>query len=241
MKKLIIFFGLLGLIMSAACRKKAEDPAPTAYDDDLISILDSNRVSGILTVTDTVLIQQDSILVPIDTIVQAQFYDIGNHQEPALVNSVSVNSSPVTFYPPFSYQSSLKGTTIIPATWTIKGSGDIPDFTYTNLKSMPEYAYKQLPSTIDRSKDLIIPLTGFKNTKYVTIIIDDHIKYGILFGGPPGDSKSFTFEANSLSQLTPNPKATIEVRIENINYQTLGFKTFGFVNEIIMKKKIALL
>lgn len=245
MKKIILFFGFLALTMGVACKKdKAEDAVP--IDNGAIEILDSNKISGRLMVSDTILIQQDTILVPIDTMVKAEFYDINNSNDLTPVNAVSVNGTSVPFSPIYlGYLSSLPGNTVIPATWNVAGSSIIPDFTYTNLKGMPEYLnYKLLPSIIDCSKDFVFSLAGFKNTRYALVSIVASSPsgggHGIVFGSPVGDSKSLTYTSKALTELLPYPDAIFDIRIENINYQTLGSRTFGFVNEIVFIKKIKL-
>lgn len=250
MKKIVFFIGMLSMITIMACKKdKLEDSVrdPIPYGDDVIEIntdIDSNNISGFLSITDTVLIINDTLILPVDTIAKANFFDVRdpNAHKPVTVNSVHVNGSELPFSPLHaSYFSSLPSTTLIPGNWDIKGLGTIPDFTYTNLNGVPVYKnYKLLPSSIDRSKDLVFKLNGFINTRYVYVLIDDHVANGIMLGSSPGDSKSVTFLSSLLSQLTPNAESEIEIRFENINYQNFLGKTFAFLNEVVIKKKIVL-
>ena len=228
------------ILFIAACKKDKIENSPVPYGDDVIASLDSNQVSGFLRVSDTIRIENDTILIPLDTTVKAEFFDLGDlsNPNPVFINSLSVNGATVPHSNFIGYFSSLPGKTIIPAIWDVKGTSIIPDFTFTNLKGMPFYNYRLLPDSIDCSKDYVVPLNGFSNTKYLYYFIHDNVSKSSMIGTPPGDSKSITFAHQSLSQFAKSSNASFEIRIENMNYQTLGGKTFAFANEIILLKKI---
>lgn len=238
MKKLVYVLSVV-IAMSSCKKEKAAPPEPDPVN--VVTTIDSANISGFLRVQDSVWIQNNNTLLRTDTLIQAEFMDVSvpNNPVPVTANSLSVNGVNVPYSPIYYYKSSLPGKKIIPATWDIKGKGTIPDFTYTNLNGMPVYNnYQSLPSVIDTKQDLTILLNGFTNTRYVIVSLIDSAFGGSIYGTTPG--KSAVFFASQLAKLKSNPNVVLEIRYENVNYQNLGGKTFAFINQTFLRKRVTL-
>ena len=229
MKKAVYF--LMLTILIASCKKKdTESPTP---EEDPVPV-DSTSY-GVFRIVDSTWIKNDSILIPGGSNATVNFNDANGSN--TTINSVSVNGISVP-YQFGRYYLTVPGKSIIPSTWNIKGSVIIPDFNYAHMINYPAYSnYKILPSVIDRSKDLSFTLSGFENTTYVLIYINDQLFHGAMMGASPGNSKTITFPSSMLLLLSPNKEATIEVRADNYAKPVLGGKMFTFIHEVLMIKK----
>ncbi len=242
MKNLIRTLALLTIIAIAACKKDTLEAPPLPEPDDVVETpIDSSHISGSFKVTSTYLIENDSLLIPIDTATQVEFYDasIGND---ILINSVSVNGVPLPYDPSkLCYTTPFYINNIEVANWNLKGNSIIPDFSYINKTGMPIYKlYGSIPNMVDRTKDFVLPITGFINTDRVAVYINDHVSNGVLWSFSTKYT-AVTIPVVFISQLTPSPLADIEVRFENKTYVSFNNKTFCFVNEVILCKKVLIL
>lgn len=242
MKNLIRVVSLLSIITIAACQKdKLEAPVLPEASDVVEAPIDSSHISGHFRVVSTYLIENDSVLIPNDTVTSVEFNDAGSGPKLS-VNAVSVNGVPLPYDPNRQgYTTPFYINSIEAANWNVKGNTIIPDFNYINQRGMPVYElFKFIPNTIDRKKDFIFPMTGALNTTYMSVHFNDHVALGIDYGNSI-DYTTVIIPVRELSLLTPNPLTDLEIRFQNYSYVNLGGRTFCFINEIIFRKKVKLL
>lgn len=233
--------------MGAACKKdKLEDARETSVTDDDAddnvpeTPADSSNLFCAFKVIHIVKIQNDTTLIPVDTIAFASFYKDKTAYEHIPVTSVSINktllklssSSP-------SYELYNQVGVINPATWEIKGNTIIPNFKYIDKTGMPEYPdFRTLPTSVDRTKGLEVPITGFTNNPYYVFvcIIGSN---GVMNGNTVKNASSIIIKPSDLDNIASG-LVRLEIRIENIHYTGRADKTFCFQNQVYYQKEITL-
>lgn len=232
-RALHIFFGILILMMTASCKKeKKEEPAEE-------EVVVPEYINGIFTIIDSIRIENDTVLVPVNTVATAFFMHIKSGVVTATqVNSVTLNGIPLTYLNDIYY---LPNCTVTPSTWEVKGNMAITDFKHTHKKVMPNFPnYKTLPSSINQKKDLFIPMSGFANVDFIRASIRDGNSKRIYYGGDFNSLTSITFTYSSLSGLQPGSDVLLEFRMDSSELKWLGGQKFQFINQTFLTKKVTL-
>jgi hypothetical protein len=245
MKRIFYCSGLLLILLIAACKKdKLEDPelAPPIITNTVTETpVDSSNINGTLRIIHILKIEND-ILVPVDTMVSAEFFEDEPLHTYASVKSVSINGFPLNHNSmhPNDYVTIANVQNIINPTWEVQGSGSIPDFKYSNTTGLPSYPdFKNLPSSVDRTKGLVVPISNLSNHRgyaWVCIIGSN----GIMVYANPKDHSAITIKPHDLDSIASGSDVTLEVRMENNKLIGFNNKTFSFYNQVYYRKTITL-
>ena len=126
------------------------------------------------------------------------------HYKNVIVNSVSIDSFALAFFPDTSYASSNNSFPGVSCSWKVAGAGIIPSFSYTSNK-LPN-VISALPDTIDHTK----PLSLFVQLNSGSVL-DVFVGSATLFSSTGADSATFHFTTANFSNLTPGTSTTIQV------------------------------
>jgi hypothetical protein len=145
------------------------------------------------------------------------------------LNAKTLTKSTNTVYLYNNLQDPLDFTQV---SWNVSGAGSVPAINYTNDRPMPDYSgFSTLPSTISRSGDLTISLSGTisdADTVYLTIS-GTNGKY--LMKRVAGNAAQCIFTASELSTLSAGTGGLIQVTPWNYKIEDFNNKKFYFVNE----------
>ena len=126
-----------------------------------------------------------------------------------------------------SYFDTTNALVFPPAKWLVNGNATIPSFTYTCNTAKPVYNPINLPATIDRTKDLVISMSGSSGYDQIEMSISDNI-YGSISVFAAANATSITFVKDSLAKLSSTTTGDLNVVLIKYDPQLLGGKNFLF-------------
>lgn len=228
MKK-IISIALITCILSACKKDKEETPVPTTT-----STTPAGSFYGILTGG----VSQDymgGVLYPYNNAGGEAWFgstpEIGySSTNFVTVDSVSLNNVFLKFSDFYYTDTSYIITNLPPITWHVKGAHNIPNFDHTNTTVLPGYTgYTSFPTSIDRSHNLIMPISGISNASKVLVIIADDVGH-VVYKNISPTAISVTFTTSELSALSSTAGGYFYVNLKNETVETIGGKSFRFDN-----------
>ncbi len=143
------------------------------------------------------------------------------------VSSVYCNN--VKFkYNTLDYTDSTYTVTFPSAVWLVNGNATFPSFTYTCSTPIPVYTGTNLPSTVNRTQNLVIPISGASGYDQIQVEILDGSNHGTsVFAS--ASATSITISKDSLTQLSATPSGgSININLSKYNPQTFGSKNYLF-------------
>ena len=120
--------------------------------------------------------------------------------------------------------------------WQVGGSGQVPAFSHTVSRPMPSFSgYQNLPSTINRSSDFTVQLSG-RVTNADSVLVQIISTNGHAMVIVAGNSANATLSASKLGSLSASNNAMVMVAPMNFSSQTFDGKKMYFVNEFAATK-----
>ncbi len=133
------------------------------------------------------------------------------------------------------YSDSANGLAFPPAIWNVTGNTTFPSFTYTCTIPLPLYTGTNLPATVNRANNLVVPINGASGYDQIQVSVqDNNLRSTSVFVNSSATSATIT--ADSLLKLTATPNGSINISLIKFGANTFGGNTYLFANEFIYPK-----
>jgi hypothetical protein len=234
MKKTLTLLSIATVLLLGACKKdKTTDPETNTPTDPT-----EEALNGSLTIITQKYIDG---IAPDMTYATAFFYDNPHAASYLKVDSVIVNNIGLQYNLAGIYQApNNKITDVTKANWDVRGGNGIPSFTYSNKTGMPVYSGSaSVPSTISKSKDYTLTLTGLSNTDFFIVTIRDGLGGSVQKTEVDAKTnKSVTFTAAELQSLDSD--IAMQITLMNNHLEPVGAKQFSIQNQANFAKEITI-
>lgn len=234
--KITLFAGILATLIISACSKSSDSdsstPAPTTSSTPTPTFGDGWGMMAAVTSVSYQVVAGVTIPVIINT-ATAAFQASAGSTSYVDAGTVTLNSKALTKSTNnvYIYDKLTDPLDFTQVTWSVSGAGSVPAINYTDDKPIPDFSgYNSLPSTVDRSSNLIISLSGTLSDCDTVYVLISGSNGKFILKSLPGSASECKFSAAELSVLAAGT-GLLQVAPWNYKSEDISSKKFYFVNE----------
>lgn len=227
LQNLKYLFLVVTIFFLTSCGEKDDDPQPTTNPDDITA-----GANGVLIALRSHISTVGTVNIAIDidaatgtffngssqTLIDAGEIKMNGQNLPKVLSSNSYSLTPAN----------LSGN----ISWAVSGSGDVPAFSYDTNESLPTTPKPtNLPTTLDKSQDLVINLQSAVSADLLYVAMggvggaQDQVYITFDSG-----SKQLTIPKSELSKINDAQGWAISIGAQNHSSLKKDGKTYVFVN-----------
>jgi len=158
------------------------------------------------------------------------------------VNAVYFNDDTLTFTAAPYYYTNLSPVNLSSQTWSVNGAGNIPSFTFKNLKEKPSYtSISALPDTVRKSIGFNFIITDLINSTAASVYISDGLAApGVVTKIIDLGTDTAYFTPTDLNAVINSTTAVITLFMENSFGVKVDGKDFKMSKEASWTKKVVI-